>query len=124
MKLEDFINVNLLINNRVFDHLEKCGLFSDLWFGFSSSQSTAYLFMVTTDRITRAFNRSASTRAVTIDKSKSFNRVWPGFGSVMAFSQIQTTSSGSGWEVYTKTSSYLGPTLLGVFQAFFSTVIR
>ena len=26
-----------LVNNRIFDHLEKCGLFSDFLYGFRSS---------------------------------------------------------------------------------------
>ena len=30
------------------------------------------------DRITRAFNRSGATRAVTLDISKAFDRVWCG----------------------------------------------
>ena len=32
-----------LVNNRIFDHLEKCGLFSDFQYGFRSSRSTADL---------------------------------------------------------------------------------
>ena len=32
-----------LVNNRIIDHLEKCGLFSDFHHGFSSSRSTADL---------------------------------------------------------------------------------
>ena len=32
-----------LVNNRIVDHLEKCGLFSDFQYGFRSSQSAAYL---------------------------------------------------------------------------------
>ena len=32
-----------LVNNRIVDHLEKCGLFSDFQYGFSSSGPTAYL---------------------------------------------------------------------------------
>ena len=32
-----------LVNNRIVDHLEKCGLFSDFQYGFRSSQSTADL---------------------------------------------------------------------------------
>ena len=28
-----------LVNNRIVDHLEKCGLFSDFLYGFRSSQS-------------------------------------------------------------------------------------
>ena len=65
-----------LINNRIVDHLEKCGLFSDSQYGFRSSQSTADLLTVASDRIARAFNRSGATRAVTLDISKAFDRVW------------------------------------------------
>ena len=32
-----------LVNNRVFDHLEKCCLFSDFQYGFRSSRSTTDL---------------------------------------------------------------------------------
>ena len=32
--------------------------------------------MVVSDRITRAFNRSGATRAVALDISKAFDRVW------------------------------------------------
>ena len=65
-----------LVNNRIIDHLEKCGLFSDFQYGFRSSQSTADLLTVVSDRIARAFNRSGATRAVALDISKAFNRVW------------------------------------------------
>ena len=44
-----------LVNNRIVDHLEKCGLFSDFQYGFRSSQSTADLLTVVSDRIARAF---------------------------------------------------------------------
>ena len=47
-----------LVNNRIVDHLENCGLFSDFQYGFRSSQSTADLLTVVSDRIPRAFNRS------------------------------------------------------------------
>ena len=63
-----------LVNNR--DHLENCGLFSDFQYGFRSSRSTADLLTVVSDRIARAFNRSGATRAVALDISKVFNRVW------------------------------------------------
>ena len=65
-----------LVNNRIVGHLEKCGLFSDFQYGFRSSQSTADLLTVRFDGITRAFNRSRPTRAVALDISKAFNRVW------------------------------------------------
>ena len=54
-----------LVNNRIVNHLEKCGLFSDFQYGFRSSQSTADLLTVVSDKIPRAFNRSGATPAVT-----------------------------------------------------------
>ena len=39
-----------LVNNRIVDHLEKCGLFSDFQDGFRSSQSTADLLTVASGR--------------------------------------------------------------------------
>ena len=64
-----------LVNNRIADHLEKCGLLSDFQYGFRSSQSTADLLTVVCNRIARAFNRSGATRAVALDISKAFDRV-------------------------------------------------
>ena len=64
-----------LVNNRIVDHLEKCGLFSDFQYGFRSSRSTADLLTVVSDRIARAFNRSGATGAVALDISKAFDRV-------------------------------------------------
>ena len=65
-----------LVNNRIVDHLENCSLFSDFQYDFRSSRSTADLLTVVSDRISRAFNRSGATRAVTLDISKAFDRVW------------------------------------------------
>ena len=65
-----------LVNNRIVDHLEKCGIFSDFQYGFRSSGSTADLLTVVSDRIARAFNRSGATRAAALDISKAFDRVW------------------------------------------------
>ena len=65
-----------LVNNRIVDHLEKCGLFSDFQYGFRSSQSTADLLTVVSDRITRAFNRFVATQAVALNISKAFDKVW------------------------------------------------
>ena len=64
-----------LVNNRIVDHLEKCGLFSDFQYGFRSSRSTADLLTVVSDRIVRAFNKSGATRGVALDISKVFDRV-------------------------------------------------
>ena len=65
-----------LVNNRIVGHLEKCGVFSDFQYGFRSSQSTADLLTVVSDRIARAFNRSGATPAVALDLCKAFDRVW------------------------------------------------
>ena len=65
-----------LVSNRIVDHLEKCGLFSDFQYGFRSCQSTTDLLTVLSDRIARAFNRSGATRAMVVDISKAFDRIW------------------------------------------------
>ena len=65
-----------LVNNRIVDHLEKCGFFSDFQYDFRSCQSTADLLTVVSDIVARAFNRSGATRAVVLDISKAFDRVW------------------------------------------------
>ena len=65
-----------LVNNRIVDHLKKCGLFSDFQYGFRSSRSTADLLTFVSDRIARSCNRAGATRAVALDISKVFDRVW------------------------------------------------
>ena len=50
-----------LVNNKIVDHLEKCALFSDFQYGFRSSQSTADVLTVASDRISRRFNKSGAT---------------------------------------------------------------
>ena len=64
------------VNNRLVDHLEKCGLFSDFQYGFRSSRSTADLLTVVSDGIAGVFNRSGAIRAVALDIPKAFDRVW------------------------------------------------
>ena len=65
-----------LLDNRIFDHLEKCAFFSDLQYGFRSSRSTANLLTVVSHRIARVFSRSGTTQDVALDISKAFDRVW------------------------------------------------
>ena len=65
-----------LVNNRIVDYLEKCGLLSDFQYGFRSCQSTADLLTVVSNRIARAFNKSGTTLAVALDISKALGRVW------------------------------------------------
>ena len=50
--------------------------FSDFQYGYRSSRSVVDLLTVVSDRIAEAFNRSGATRAVALDISKAFGRVW------------------------------------------------
>ena len=64
-----------LVNNRIVDHQEKCGLFliSSMVLGLFDQLQ---IFSVASDRIARAFNRSGATQAVELDIYKAFDRVW------------------------------------------------
>ena len=62
-------------HNRIFDHLEKCSLFSDFQYGFRSFCSITDLLTVVSDRGARAFNRAGVTQAVALDVSETFDRV-------------------------------------------------
>ena len=48
-----------LANNRIVDHLEKCGLFSNFQYGFRFSRSTTVLLTFASDRIASIFNSSS-----------------------------------------------------------------
>ena len=75
-----------LVNNRLVNNLEKCALLSNFHYGFRSSQSFADLLRITVRitvrillvsvRITYTFNRSGATRAVPLDMTKVFDRIW------------------------------------------------
>ena len=73
-----------LVNNRIVDHLEKCGLFSDFQDGFRSFRSTADLLTVVSDRIARAFNRLGASRVVALDISKLLTE----FGMLVFFTNL------------------------------------
>ena len=107
-----------LANNWIVDHLKKCGLFSDFQYGFKCSRSTADLLTVVSDRIARAFNESGAARAVALDISKAFGRVWHAgllhklkpygilgqiFGLISSFLSNRL-KTGSGWKVFTRIS--------------------
>ena len=65
-----------LVNNKIVDHPEKSSLFSVFQYGFKSYGSTVDLLTAVSDRISRAFNWPGATRAVALDISKAFDRVW------------------------------------------------
>ena len=50
--------------------------FLDFKYGFRSSRSNADILTVVSDKTARAFNRSGAPRAVALDISKAFDRVW------------------------------------------------
>ena len=65
-----------LVNTRIVDHSEKCGVFPNFQYGFRSSWSTVDLLAATFDKTARAFKSSWATWAVALDISKAFDRVW------------------------------------------------
>ena len=106
------------VNNKIVDHLEKSGLFSDFQYGFRSSQSTADLLTVVSDRVSGALNKSGATQPVALDISKVFDRVWHAdllhkcktygisshiFGLISSF--LSNSFCDSEWEVFTRISS-------------------
>ena len=64
-----------LINNRIVDHLERCGFFFYFQYTFRCSRLTTDLLAVVSDKIPRAFNRPGATRVVALDISKAFDIV-------------------------------------------------
>ena len=96
-----------LVNNRIVDHLEKCGRFSDFQYGFGSSRSAADLTVVS-DRVARTFNRSEAARAVALDISKAFDRV------CHAGHLYKLKSYGISGQIFSRISSFLGNSLLRV----------
>ena len=76
---------SVVVNNRLADHLEKCGLFSDFQYGFRYSWSTADLLTVVSDRIAGAFNKSRATQAVALDINPRF---LTGFGMLAFFTTL------------------------------------
>ena len=64
-----------LVNNRLVDQLENCGLFliSSMVLGLLDQLQIP--LKVVSDRIAGAFNRSGATRAVALDITKAFDRV-------------------------------------------------
>ena len=82
--------------------------FSDFQYDFRSSRKTVDLLTVVSDIIARAFDRSWATRAVALDISKAFDRVWhAGLLHKLKSYGIsgQIIWPYSGWKVLTRISS-------------------
>ena len=65
-----------VINKRVTRHLTKNNLLCDEQYGFRSSRSTADVLTVITHRVSEALDDGFMTRAVALDISKAFDKVW------------------------------------------------
>ncbi|XP_047140024.2 probable RNA-directed DNA polymerase from transposon BS [Hydra vulgaris] len=65
-----------LINKHLISHLESNNLLSDHQYGFRSSRSTADVLTVITDRFYRALDRGGEVKAIALDISKAFDKVW------------------------------------------------
>ena len=74
-----------LVNNRIVDHLEKCGLFSDFQYGFRSSRSTADLLTVVSDRISRLLTGLGLLRLWHL----IYPRLLTGFGMLVFFTNLR-----------------------------------
>ena len=97
-----------LVNNRLANHKEKCGLFSDFQYSFRSSRSTTDLLTVVPDKIARAFNRPWATQAVALDIPNAFVRVWH------ASLPQKLKSYGISGQIFGLISPFLGNTQFGV----------
>ena len=90
-----------LVNNRVVDHLEKCGLFSDFQYGFRSSRSTADLLTVVSDRITRFL----TGLGLLVLWHLIYPRLLTGFGMLVFFTNLK--SYGISGQIFSLISSFL-----------------
>ena len=127
-----------LINKSLVSHLESHNLLSDKQYGFRGRRSTADLLTVVTERFYRALNNCGEARAIALDISKAFDRVWHAgllhklasygisgniFGIIKSFlhaRKIKVTLDGQQSDTYPITSgvpqgSILGPILFLIF---------
>ena len=61
-----------LPNNRVVNHIKKCGFFSKFQYSFRSSQSTADLLPEVSNRIGRVFDWFVAAQPIALNISKTF----------------------------------------------------
>ena len=64
------------INDTLTKRLDIAGLFSDLQYGFRAFRSTADILTVLSERIHNSLDASGETRALALDISKAFDKVW------------------------------------------------
>ena len=128
----------IVINSSLIKHLETNKLLSDHQYGFRSERSTADLLTVITERIHQALDVSGEARAIALDISKAFDKVWhrglihklQAYGisgpflniikSFLSHRSIQVVLSGSSSKEHSINAgvpqgSVLGPTLFLIF---------
>ena len=64
------------INDSLINHLDSTGLFSDLQYGFRALRSTADILTVLSECIYNSLDALGETRAIALDISKAFDKVW------------------------------------------------
>ena len=65
-----------VINQRLIKHLSDNELLSDVQYGFRSARSTADVLTVISHRISQALDNGFESRAIALDISKAFDKVW------------------------------------------------
>ena len=65
-----------LISSSLTNHLESLKLLSDHQYGFRSGRSTADVLTVFSERVFQSLNASGETRAIALDISKAFYKIW------------------------------------------------
>ena len=65
-----------VLNREIVNHLSKNNLLSDIQYGFRSSRSTADVLTVISHRISESLDGGFISRAIALDISKAFDRVW------------------------------------------------
>ena len=64
-----------LVNSKLVDHLEKCGIYTGSQYGLRSSIS-ADLLTVVSERLNKVFNMPGATQTVALNILTAFAKVW------------------------------------------------
>ena len=65
-----------LIASSIIRHVDSFGLFNDCQYGFRATRSTADVLTVISERLSRVLEAGGRARAVALDISKAFDKVW------------------------------------------------
>ena len=65
-----------LIASSLIRHVDSLGLFNDCQYGFRATRSTADVLTVISERLSRVLEAGGRARAIALDISKAFDKVW------------------------------------------------